>query len=54
MCQELPVAAGGVGGPTLWALQETLIQEAGDFRGRCQTRRVVDGKTLKVVVGAGL
>lgn len=50
------MAAGGIRGPAFWALQETLIQEVGDFRRRCGTRRVVDSKTLKleVVVGAGL
>lgn len=50
------MAAGGIRGPTLWALQETLVQEAGDFGGRCRTMRVTDSQTLKliVVVGAGL
>lgn len=50
------MTAGGIGGPTFWALQETLIQEVGDFRGRCGTMRVTDSKTLKLqaAVGAGL
>lgn len=56
VCQELPAAAGGIGGPTHWALQESIIQEVGDFRGRCGTMRVTDSKTLKLqaAVGAGL
>lgn len=50
------MAAGGIMCPALWALQETLVQEVGDFGGRCGTVRVVDVKTLKLqaVVGAGL
>lgn len=54
--QELPVAAGGIGGPALGALQETLIQEVGDFGRRRRSGRVADGQVikLKIVVGAGL
>lgn len=48
VCQELPVAAGGVGGPTLRTLQETLIQEIGGFGGRRGTVRVTDGETLEL------
>lgn len=56
VCQELPAVAGGIGGPTHWALQESLIQEVGDFRGRCGTMRVTDNKTLilQAAVGAEL
>lgn len=56
MREELPMAAGGIGRPALWALQETLIQEAGDFRGGRGTMRVGDSETLELqaVVGAGL
>lgn len=50
------MAAGGIGGPTLRTLQETLVQEVGDFRGGCGPVRVANSKTLKLqaVVGAGL
>ena len=46
------MAAGGIVGPALRALQETLVQEADDFGGRRGT--ITDSQTLKVVVGAGL
>lgn len=50
------MAAGGIGGPTLWALQEALIQEAAYFRGRGGVVTLADGKSIKLqaVVGAGL
>lgn len=50
------MAARGIVGPTLRALQETFIQEVGDFRGGCRAKGVINSKTLKLelTVGAGL
>lgn len=56
MSQELAVAAGGVRRPTLWTLQEALVQQVDDFGRRRGAVGVVDAETLKLqaVVGTGL
>lgn len=56
MSQQLPVTTGGIRGPTLWALQETLVQEVGDFRWGCRAKRVFNSETLKLeaIIRAGL
>lgn len=46
--QQLPVAAGGVGGLTAGALQEALVQQAA-----CLGGRVADGQSLQLQAAVG-
>lgn len=56
MRQQLPVAAGGVGGAAPGALQEALVQQADDLRGGRGPVGLADVQALEVqvVVGARL